>query len=81
MELPIGMLLRPLTVGPITIEELVEWAVVSGDGNPLHFDTHIARSQGFPDVLVSGAFKMSLGLPDARGEYRSRLEDQAVDVP
>lgn len=59
-ELREGAILGPISIGPLAIQELVQWSKVAGDGNPLHFDHEAATAQGFPGVLVSGAFKMAL---------------------
>ena len=41
-------------IGPFTHEDLVAYAVASGDTNPLHLDTTLAQSFGFPACPVHG---------------------------
>jgi 3-hydroxybutyryl-CoA dehydratase len=38
----------------ITEEEVEQYAVVSGDNNPIHFDIEAAKQQGFSNKIVHG---------------------------
>jgi len=40
-----------------TTQMLVQWAVASGDLNPLHYEDAHAKSQGQPGVIVHGQLK------------------------
>jgi acyl dehydratase len=42
----------------VTREDIVTYADVSGDRNPLHQDDAFARSVGFPGVIAHGMFTM-----------------------
>jgi len=48
-----GIEIPPLVKQP-TIKQLVEWAGVSGDNNPIHFDKEYSVSHGLPGVIVPG---------------------------
>ena len=45
---------------PVTRADLVRYAGVSGDRNPIHWDERFARSVGLPDVIAHGMFTMAL---------------------
>lgn len=77
-----------LRFGPITTETLVRWAAVSGDYNRIHFDQEYARSQGLPNVIMHGPFKLALlcrMLTDWLGAEgvirRIRVRYTAMDLP
>lgn len=55
-----GELIVERVVGPITREQLIDYAVASGDSNPLHTDTKVAQRLGFEDVIVHGMFGMAI---------------------
>ena len=42
----------------VTREDILAYAEVSGDRNPLHRDDAVARSVGFPGVIAHGMFTM-----------------------
>ncbi|MCL2706937.1 MAG: dehydratase [Dehalococcoidia bacterium] len=44
----------PSLVKNITMRQLVMWAGVSGDFNPLHYDCDFAASRGLPNVVAHG---------------------------
>jgi acyl dehydratase len=46
--------------GPITREDLRDYAEASGDLNPLHLEAQFARQAGFDDVIVHGMLGMAL---------------------
>ena len=61
------------TSRPLTAEVLSAYAQASGDLNPLHLDSDVARKSGFDDVIVHGMLSMAqLGtmLADAFGQAR-----------
>lgn len=43
---------------PVTRADLVRYAGVSGDRNPIHWDERFARSVGLPDVIAHGMWTM-----------------------
>ncbi|MGH3580252.1 MAG: fused (3R)-hydroxyacyl-ACP dehydratase subunits HadA/HadB [Mycobacterium sp.] len=67
--------------------DLVNYAGVSGDANPLHWDQNIATLAGQPDVIAHGMLTMGLGAsfasswsddPGAVTRYAVRLSQPAV---
>lgn len=48
-----------LTLPPITRTTLALYAGASGDHNPIHIDTDMARDSGFPDVFAHGMLVMA----------------------
>jgi acyl dehydratase len=67
--------------------DLVNYAGVSGDANPLHWDQDIAKLAGQPDVIAHGMLTMGLGAgfasawsgdPGAVTRYAVRLSAPAV---
>ncbi|MCV7066679.1 MaoC family dehydratase N-terminal domain-containing protein [Mycolicibacterium farcinogenes] len=67
--------------------DLVNYAGVAGDANPLHWDENIAKLAGQPDVLAHGMLTMGLGAsfasawsgdPGAVTRYAVRLSQPAV---
>ncbi|WP_405163772.1 fused (3R)-hydroxyacyl-ACP dehydratase subunits HadA/HadB [Nocardia sp. NBC_01499] len=59
-ELSVGMELPALSM-PLSRGDLVNYAGVSGDSNPIHFSDVVARSAGLPDVVSHGLLTMGLG--------------------
>ncbi|WP_028478008.1 fused (3R)-hydroxyacyl-ACP dehydratase subunits HadA/HadB [Nocardia sp. CNY236] len=59
-ELFVGMELAPRTA-LLSRGDLVNYAGVSGDSNPIHFSDAVARSAGLPDVVSHGLLTMGLG--------------------
>jgi len=51
--------LKPLAKPPITREQLREYAVASGDSNPIHLDDKFAQEAGFPSVIAHGMLSMA----------------------
>jgi len=49
-----------VVVGPFTAEMLTTYADISGDSNPLHLDSSVARSLGFSACPVHGMLLLSL---------------------
>ncbi|MEU7768393.1 fused (3R)-hydroxyacyl-ACP dehydratase subunits HadA/HadB [Nocardia sp. NPDC049190] len=72
-EMTIGMEIAPRTVA-LTRGDLVNYAGVSGDSNPIHFSDLVARSAGLPDVVSHGLLTMGLGA----GYLSSWLGDPAA---
>lgn len=59
-ELSVGAELPP-RVYSLTRGDLVHYAGVSGDANPIHFSDEIAAAIGLPDVVAHGLLTMGLG--------------------
>jgi acyl dehydratase len=72
-DLSVGMELAPRTV-LVSRGDLVNYAGVSGDSNPIHFSDEVARSAGLPDVVSHGLLTMGLGA----GYLTSWLGDPAA---
>ncbi len=67
--------------------DLVNYAGVAGDANPIHWDEQIAKLAGLPDVIAHGMLTMGLGSgfvsewsgdPGAVSRYAVRLSAPAV---
>jgi len=67
--------------------DLVNYAGVAGDANPIHWDEDIAKLAGLPDVIAHGMLTMGLGAgfvsawsgdPGAVSRYAIRLSQPAV---
>ncbi|MFT4087886.1 MAG: fused (3R)-hydroxyacyl-ACP dehydratase subunits HadA/HadB [Gordonia sp. (in: high G+C Gram-positive bacteria)] len=67
--------------------DLVNYAGVSGDANPIHWDEGIAKLAGLPDVIAHGMLTMGLGAgvvaawsgdPGAVARYSVRLSSPAI---
>jgi acyl dehydratase len=67
--------------------DLVNYAGVAGDANPIHWDEDIAKLAGLPDVIAHGMLTMGLGAgyasawsgdPGAATRYAIRLSQPAV---
>jgi len=54
-----GTELAPLAVGPISRTTLALFAGASGDHNPIHLDSDVARSAGLDDVFAQGMLSMA----------------------
>lgn len=85
-DLAVGDVL-PLRDARISRGDLVNYAGVSGDGNPIHWDEPIAKLAGLPDVIAHGMLTMALGAgfvsawsgdPGAVTRYAVRLSAPAV---
>ncbi|GAA5092247.1 fused (3R)-hydroxyacyl-ACP dehydratase subunits HadA/HadB [Nocardia iowensis] len=72
-ELAVGMELPPRSM-VLSRGDLVNYAGVSGDSNPIHFSDVVARSAGLPDVVSHGLLTMGLGA----GYLTSWLGDPAA---
>lgn len=59
MSLETGAELGPLAY-TITRSDLVRYAGVSGDFNPIHWSDRVAMSVGLPGVLAHGMYTMAL---------------------
>ncbi len=67
--------------------DLVNYAGVAGDANPIHWDEEIAKLAGLPDVIAHGMLTMGLGAgfvsswsgdPGAVTRYTIRLSQPAI---
>src|SRR5437588_679307 len=54
-----GQTLKVLKKPPITREQLREYAEASSDLNPIHLDESVAKSAGYPTVIVHGMISMA----------------------
>src|SRR6185369_914504 len=55
----VGERLGPITRGPITTRQLVEYAGASLDFNRIHYDEPFARAGGHPSVIAHGMLSMA----------------------
>ena len=71
----------------LTRGDLVNYAGVAGDANPIHWDEKIAKFAGLPDVIAHGMLTMGLGAgfiadwsgdPGAVSRYAVRLSAPAI---
>ncbi|GGK36663.1 fused (3R)-hydroxyacyl-ACP dehydratase subunits HadA/HadB [Nocardia camponoti] len=85
-ELTVGDEL-PLRAARLSRGDLVNYAGVSGDGNPIHWNDAVARLAGLPDVIAHGMLTMGLGAgflsawsgdPGAVRRYGVRLSNTVV---
>jgi acyl dehydratase len=67
--------------------DLVNYAGVAGDANPIHWDENLAKGAGLPDVIAHGMLTMGLGAgfasawsgdPGAVTRYAVRLSQPAI---
>ncbi|MFI1459988.1 fused (3R)-hydroxyacyl-ACP dehydratase subunits HadA/HadB [Nocardia carnea] len=81
-----GAELPPRTVR-LTRGDLVNYAGVSGDANPIHWHADVAALAGLPDVIAHGMLTMGLGAgfvsewlgdPGAITRYKVRLSNYTV---
>ena len=73
-----NQMLKTVTQPPITKEQLKQYALASGDDNPIHLDDQFAQQAGFPSVIVHGMLSMgflgdclSLNFPNERFELKN----------
>ncbi|MBH0779437.1 MaoC family dehydratase N-terminal domain-containing protein [Nocardia sp. NEAU-351] len=85
-DLSVGLEL-PLRDTRISRGDLVNYAGVSGDGNPIHWNDHIAELAGLPGVIAHGMLTMGLGVgfvsswsgdPGALTRYGVRLSNYTL---
>lgn len=53
-QIETGMALEKKVFGPVTREDFVRYANISGDDNPIHQDEEYARKSGAPTVFAMG---------------------------
>ncbi|MEV4939720.1 MaoC/PaaZ C-terminal domain-containing protein [Streptomyces zaomyceticus] len=58
-DVAVGTQLPQLTVEPISRTTLALFAGASGDHNPIHIDTDVARDAGADDVFAQGMLSMA----------------------
>ncbi|HZC91112.1 MAG TPA: MaoC/PaaZ C-terminal domain-containing protein, partial [Mycobacterium sp.] len=77
----------PLRHTRLSRGDLVNYAGVAGDANPIHWDEDIAKLAGLPDVIAHGMLTMGLGAgfasawsgdPGAVTRYAVRLSAPAI---
>ena len=70
----VGDVLPPLQLPPVDRTTLALFAGASGDHNPIHIDTDVARRAGMPDVFAQGMLGMAwVGRLLTRWAPQSRL--------
>ncbi len=58
-QIQVGDALPELEIPPVTRTTLALFAGASGDHNPIHIDTDVARRAGMPDVFAQGMLGMA----------------------
>lgn len=58
-QLQVGTQLPPLKPPPLSRTTLALFAGASGDHNPIHIDTDVAKSAGLEDVFAHGMLSMA----------------------
>ena len=85
-DLSVGDVL-PIHHARLSRGDLVNYAGVAGDANPIHWDEEIAKLAGLPDVIAHGMLTMGLGAgfasawsgdPGAVTRYAVRLSQPAI---
>ncbi len=54
MEIQAGSAVEFKSLGPITREQLKQYAQASGDFNPIHLDEDVAKKVGLPGIIAHG---------------------------
>lgn len=54
-----GTQLAPVTLAPISKDDLKAYAAASLDFNPIHLEDSVAQAAGFPSVIVHGMLSMA----------------------
>ncbi|MCL5958020.1 MAG: hypothetical protein M1358_01680 [Chloroflexi bacterium] len=87
-DIAVGTILGPISFGPITTRQLVQWCAAADDFYEIHYDKEFALAQGLPDVVVHGPLKLALMgrlLMDLAGSQgwikRMNCRYLALDVP
>jgi acyl dehydratase len=77
----------PPRIAKLTRGDLVNYAGVAGDANPIHWDDGVAALAGLPDVIAHGMLTMGLGAgfitgwlgdPGAMTRYAVRLSNPTI---
>src|SRR5271156_6929468 len=80
----------PEKIYPLTRQDLVNYAGVSGDLNPIHWDDEIAKVVGLDSVIAHGMLTMGLGGgyvtswvgdPRAGTEYKEGIHPGVAGAP
>ena len=58
MSFELNQMLESLVKPAVTKEQLKEYALASGDNNPIHLNDGFAAEAGFPSVIVHGMLSM-----------------------
>jgi len=56
----VGAVVGPITYGPVTTRQMVQWTAAADDYHEIHYDKEYALAQGLPDVIVQGPLKTAL---------------------
>lgn len=59
-ELTVGAQVGPISFGPVTTKQMVQWAAAADDFHEIHYDKDFALAQGLPHVVLAGPFKLAL---------------------
>jgi acyl dehydratase len=59
-QLNIGDEIPRLVVGPVTIQDLVEWCGAEEDYLNIHYDEAAAKAAGLPGCIIQGTFKCGM---------------------
>ena len=51
--------LKPLSLPAFDKAQLRDYAAISGDDNPIHYEDEVAKKAGFPGILVHGMLSMA----------------------
>jgi acyl dehydratase len=55
-DVKVGDELPPLVIGPLTRQDIVQYAGAAWDFSPLHYDQPFVEAAGLPNVVVMGMF-------------------------
>jgi acyl dehydratase len=72
-DVSVGAKLSPLRIGPITETRVRAFADASGDRNPVHFDTVVARGIGLDGPAVHG-MQLVAFIHEAAARFRPGIE-------
>ena len=59
-EVNVGDEIPRLVVGPVTIQDLVEWCGAEEDYLNIHYDEAAAKATGLPGCIIQGTFKCGM---------------------
>lgn len=74
-EVRIGQELPRLVIGPLTRQDIVQYAGAAWDFSPLHYDQPFVEAAGLPNVVVMGMFTAGMAgrcITDFAGAGRVR---------
>jgi len=59
-DVNVGDEIPRLIVGPVTIQDLVEWCGAEEDYLNIHYDDAVAKAAGLPGCIVQGTYKCGM---------------------